>query len=474
MSETPSLRPEQFADLVFYNRNPRCMNLSEPATGKTPSVAVYLYQRAVKENKPMAWAMPLSLMKKNKDEIVRFTGMDPDDIAIVDGTRGQIDKIMAKPKPIYLCGFTRFGREWRMFRDSGRIKGLAVDEIHMGFSTHTSQRTQGMTRAMRDLDYFLAMTGTLVSGRLDTAYPSINVIEPRYYNSFQNFLNYHGVLDEDGKVMAWQNHAKLAEIFRRHGIRRTFEMVYGPEAKVIQTEQVEMSPRQREIYDEFEETAVLELERFFVDGTLPGVATIRARQIMEHPNHFPDLMEPGKYVDILKGQPSGKLERIDIHLEDHVRTGKPLVIFSVLIPQQRQIAELARSKGLRVAIMNGTDNTAKMNGQIDEDFRKGLYDVLVVTPAVASVGFNWQYWKDQEVEHVIFASIDYLDTNFYQAYRRFIRGKRKTPLLITVLEYIDSLDQRVFGILKQKSTDANAVDPTRQILNLFGGREDAA
>jgi hypothetical protein len=312
------------------------------------------------------------------------------------------------------------------------------------------------------------MTGTLVNGRLDTAYPSIHVIEPRYYPSYWAFKNYHGIEDADGKIIGWKNHHELSQIFARHAIRRTFEQVYGPESKVVLTEVVKMNERQRELYDEFGSTAMLELDQFYIDGTLPGVAFIRARQIMEHPNEFPNLVEKGKFIDIMPGETPAKEDLLEVHLEDHRRTKKPLVIFSALLPQHRRINALCEKIGLRAAMINSTVSDSK-RAAADVAFRNGTLDAAICSPACTAVGFNWQLSGGKEVDHMIFISLDFMDATFLQAYRRAMRGVRKTPLRITVMEYEDSLDQRIFEIVREKSVEANKVDPTRPKVDLSRG-----
>jgi hypothetical protein len=95
-------------------------------------------------------------------------------------------------------------------------------------------------------------------------------------------------------------------------------------------------------------------------------------------------------------------------------------------------------------------------------FRKGEMDLLICSPTCAAVGFNWQMSGDKEVDHLIFMSLDFKD----KAYRRCMRDIRKTPLRITVLEYEDSLDQRIFEIVREKSVMANKVDAGRPKLDL--------
>ena len=78
--------------------------------------------------------------------------------------------------------------------------------------------------------------------------------------------------------------------------------------------------------------------------------------------------------------------------------------------------------------------------------------------------YNWDH-----CDRVCFTTLDYQDDTFYQAYRRCIRGVRATPLLITVLEYADSIDQKIMGIIRRKSALANRVDPTREVYDLSVG-----
>jgi hypothetical protein len=193
---------------------------------------------------------------------------------------------------------------------------------------------------------------------------------------------------------------------------------------------------------------------------------------MELPNQFPDLRDPdGKtIVDICPGEVPGKQERIEIHFTDHFELGTPVVTFASLVPQQKALMALAEKCGLTTALINGETSGARRY-EIDKAFRAGEIQAPILSPQCADVGLNWQFWGDKEVDHTIFASLDYLDTTFIQAYRRFIRGKRTKPLRITVLQYRSSIDQKLFGILHRKSKEAAAVDGVRQIINLNGVEE---
>lgn len=77
------------------------------------------------------------------------------------------------------------------------------------------------------------MTGTLIDGRLSSAYPAIRVIEPRYYASYKNFLYQHAITDDFGTVIEWTNHAKIKRILAREAVAMTFEEAYKGSPKPI-------------------------------------------------------------------------------------------------------------------------------------------------------------------------------------------------------------------------------------------------
>ncbi len=471
MDKDVGLRTEQIADLACYIAHPKFMNLSDPGTGKTPSVVVYQWFLWDEKQVGTAWVMPKRLLKKNKREILRFTKFEDKDVCILDGTAAQIKKQLASGAKVFLMGFSRWRLSWRQL--PSYVTAMMVDEFHKGFKSATSAQTLAMFAAFdsRRFEYFLIMTGTLISGKLTSAYPAIHVIDPRYYANATAFEYQHGIFDWEGKIIGWQNHEKLSKIFGSHGIRRTFKDLFGEQAIVIIPEVTEMHPRQRQLYDEFHDRAIVDLEKFFLTGMEPGVAFMRARQLMEHPNRFPDLTSPGQFIDAIPGLTPGKEELLDLHLEDHINTGAPLIIYTSMIPQQENICRMLEERKLRWGRIYG-GMSINQSDAVALAFEKGDIDYIVCSPQCADVGFNWQFSGNREVDHIIFMTMDYLDTTFLQAIGRAIRGPRTLPLRISVLEYENSVDQHILRIIYDKSVEANKVDPTRPILQLSGYEKD--
>lgn len=554
MTAKPELRPAQIEQLAFYIANPKCLDLSDPGTGKTPPVCVYAYYMWDRQAKKTIWTMPKSILKKNLKEMIRFTDFSPKDVVIlrtdranmtnnwtgptfessrrrrgfrvmlddretntVDlrdeakkplkffygdqlssswiqlGGKGKIpftqdlpgdcievqpffgpdgepqkmhvdepetfkDLIQASAEAkVFICTFKFAATYWeRIFESNPEIDLLLADEIHMpgGYSTPGTQAVDSLYHMNRYVTKFVGMTGTLINGRLDSAYPAISVIEPRYYGSHQGFMFDHAaVVDDYGKVEVWKNEDKITKILERHSIRRTFEEVFGEEPVVFFTEYVEIDEETKPSYEKFHDQAMLELENGeILDGSNPGVALIRARQLLSHPE------------TMLKDAPewTNKDERIKIHLSE----GKKTLIFASLKPEQERIAKMCRGLGLRTALIN-SDVSGSKREKIDEMAQLGELDVIVASGPTAAVGFNWEMF-----DIVIFASIDYMDTNIFQAYRRASRGTRTSVLRVIFLRYFNSIDNRQYAIVKAKSQLANRVDSTRKVLEFFESEED--
>ena len=84
-------------DLAFHIANPKSLNLSDPGTGKTPTVCVLAYYHWAKRQKRTLWVMPKSLLQKNKEEFQLFTGFAPEEIEILESNFAPLTKGWSGP-----------------------------------------------------------------------------------------------------------------------------------------------------------------------------------------------------------------------------------------------------------------------------------------------------------------------------------------------------------------------------------------
>lgn len=449
-----SLRGYQESFLGFFLSQSRALDLSEAGTGKTPVACLWSYAQS-REGR-VVWAMPKSLLTKNYMELLLWSNLEPHQITLVDGTKAQREQQFAnRDTRVFLMGFDAFANNWQELRALyPDLRHLAVDELHLGFSTHGyrdfrrhdkvhgTKRTVLMYEYLRAGGNFLGMTGTLIDGRLTAAYPSIHVIEPRYYPTYDNFMQWHALVDEYGKPFYWKNHDRLKEILSRHSRRITFEEAYGKEQKEFFVEWCTFGKDQLKAYKDIEHKGITELESGNLTAAVPAVGVRRCLELMQCPEKY----------GIKQCPRDGK----DAHLADYLATakesGKPLIVFEPIVAAHARLAKLCEKAGVPYTIING-QVTGKARDKADRDFREGRALVLICSPEVAGVGFNWGH-----VDTILFLCLDWQDSTFIQNYRRAMRGVREKALRIVVFMYRNSWDLKIAKKLKSKAEDRLRVE----------------
>lgn len=447
------MRDYQSKHLGYFLSRERSMDLSEAGTGKTPAACLWIYERS--QDAQVVWTMPKSLLVKNWQELLLWSNLEPHEVMLIDGTKAQREKQFAnKETKVFLMGFDSFSNNWPTMVDKfPKLYHLCGDEWHLGFSTHGepdyrnptriigTRRTHLMYQFMQRGGNYLGMTGTLLDGRLNSAYPALKLLDPMVYPSYNNFMLWHAMLDEWGNPFMWKNHDRLRGILGKHSQRVTFEQAYGKEKKVIVGELCSMSVSQKKAFQEIKDRGITELESEVLEAESEATALQRCLAIMQTPERF----------GLKHNDSDGKDAHILQHLETHKFNGEPLIIFDKVVGAHQRYKELCEKVGLRAGIING--QVTQNRGQLDYEFREGKIDVMICSPLVAGVGFNWGH-----VNHMIFSLFDWQDTGFVQNYRRAMRGVRKTKLRITVLAYRGGMELKMARKLLNKSMDRTQVE----------------
>jgi len=325
---------------------------------------------------------------------------------------------------------------------------IACDESHLYYSSITSKRCEFFVALSRKIERVIFMTATVIRGRLDSSFPIIHTIEPRYYGNHRSFMDQHCVRDSfTNQVIGWRQADKVGKLLEKHSISHTFQEIYGDRNLVYLPVSVELDPKHRKFYEQFEQMAMLELEdESVLSATEAGVHTIRCRQILACPEVL-GLKVPtiGKDEWLLENVLSGQFERV--------------VIFSAVQGEQVRLHRLVEEAGFTVELINGNTSGEK-RVKIDERFRRGELQVIVASPITAGVGYNWSL-----MEACVFMTTDYLDDSFTQAVARGVRGVRATALPVLIPQYQKSIEQKVLGIIQKKSRLAHEVDARKEILS---------
>mgnify|MGYP000019247827 CR=1 FL=1 len=439
------LRPHQVDTLAFYIANKNCLNRSEPATGKTAPSCVMAKFVNENENGSTVFVMPKSLLVKNEEEITNWTGLK----TLIYRGKPTLDKWKGETYDVILTTADTFANHFEQIRRMlAKAFGLLLaDETHLYWSSAKAKRTQFILGICRKIPRNIWLTGTVIRGRLDSAFPVIQMIEPRYYGNHQTFMNQHSIQDSfTGEVIGWCNEAKINAILKIHSVNYLFRDVYGDPDYIYLPTHVDIDSKHYKAYKEFEEFANLELDDdSILYATEAGVQTIRCRQILGCPEVLGlKIADYGKDDWIFENLLNGDYQKV--------------VLFSAMQGEQVRLVRKIEERGFKVGLINGTVDGNK-RGQIDKAFREGDLQVIVASPATAGVGLNWH-----NCEVAAFVSIDYMDDNITQATFRFIRGKRDKTIPIYLLKYKNTIEDKIYGIVYQKSLLASKADSSRKPL----------
>jgi hypothetical protein len=447
--------------------NPRGGNLSDPGAGKTPPTNVHLWHVWEDYGVKSIFLMPTSLFEQNRDSLLEFTHFKPEQVVIVEGTPAKREKIMSSKDAVVFIGsfnfFTQTGKpsspspsNYDTLKKYHRIDALAVDEWHKGFKGITARRTQALIYYLhtQPIPIFLPLTGTAVDGHLDSVYPLIHALEPRYYLNHKDFLRQHAVYDFWGeKIIRWENVDKVKQILERHCIRHSFEEVHGKDATVIVPQPFAMSKKHFDLYRKFESSGVFETDSGFVECAA-GTFTLRQRQLCNCPELLVEKLGCNfGEIELMKD------DGFSVNVSAAMQRDMQFVTYAAFHAEQERLATIAERDGARVEIMNG-DNT-KHHSRIDKAYLAGEIDGLICSAEAVGVGFNWR-----PTGMMMFYSCDYKDTNIVQGIRRGVREKREIPLLVYMMYYKGTVEEDVLAVVESKMRLANKTDATRQVFNV--------
>ena len=446
-----ALRKHQLADLGVFLEKRKFIDGSKPGTGKTPTACVLARAVWEEEGIKTVWVNGLkSILGKNRLELLKHGEFSPEEVAIVDTTPAKREAIFRDPRvKVFIMGADCFANNWeKMVQINPQIRCLIYDEIHMACGNLDTKRSKAVLKAtQKQFTWFLAMSGSLVDGKLSSVYVPLKVVDPLAYPTYQNFLNNHAVLDVYGNVKQWYNHEHLRRVMKKNWVCHSFEEVYGKSSEdLIHREMVDMSPDMRKPYSDMEKMAYAELDGMSLTAVNEGVNLLRCRQLLL----CPEVFDPN--ITRLKD------EALMAHLVDAESNKTPIMICGSYVQEQKRLVRLAQEAGLKPGLMNG-EVSAKQRDVLNNQFVDGSVNVMIGSPQVMAVGYNWEH-----VDHVIFHSLTYKDSDFIQAIRRANRGTRSKPLRVTILEYENSIEEKVWWIIHRKSEEAARVDPSYPVI----------
>lgn len=316
------------------------------------------------------------------------------------------------------------------------IDMIAFDECHKAKNPDSEQGQQLLKLSASTM---IAMTGTpLMNAPMDL----FIILKWLGYekHSFYSFKNHYCVMGGYGgyEVVGYKNLAELQERLNEIMLRRRKDEVLDLPEKTYIDEYVEMTDKQRKIYNEVTMDVKSNIDQIKT-ATNPLAELIRMRQATG-------------YTGILSStiQESAKLDRMEELVEEAVSNNKRVVIFSNWTQMTDVIYDRLVSK-YRVAQITG-ETKDNLRDALVKAFQQKEYDVMIGTSGALGTGLTLTAGTVE-----IFLDEPWNKALKEQCVDRCHRIGQKQNLTIYTLMCKDTIDQRVHELVEKKGAIADAL-----------------
>lgn len=318
---------------------------------------------------------------------------------------------------------------------SGEIGIVAADEVHK-MKNPTSQQGKAFLKIQPECR--IAMTGTPL---MNTPLDLYIILKWLGYedHTFYSFRNHYCEMGGYGgyQIVGYKHLNELQQRLDEVMLRRLKKDVLDLPEKTYVEEYVEMSPKQKKVYDEITMEIKSNIDKI-KSANNPLAELIRMRQATG-------------FTGILSStvQESAKLDRMVELVEDSISNGKQVVIFSNWTQMTDIIVE--RLRGYNFGIITGQTPDASRQ-EIVKNFQEGKYQIVVGTIGAMGTGLTLTAGTVE-----IFMDEPWNRANKEQAEDRCHRVGTTQNVTIYTLLTKNTIDERIHELVYEKGAMADAL-----------------
>ena len=160
---------------------------------------------------------------------------------------------------------------------------LVVDESSR-IKRPGAKRTKIITKFGKQVDYKRIMTGTPVTKGPEDVYSQFKFLDPQIlgYDSFYSFRARYCIMGgfENRQIVSYQNIEELTRNIEGHSFRVLKKDCLDLPEKIYQRYYVEMTPKQKKLYDTMKKSFVAELEGEMIEAPEAITRLLRLQQIL--------------------------------------------------------------------------------------------------------------------------------------------------------------------------------------------------
>lgn len=320
----------------------------------------------------------------------------------------------------------------------------------------SSQQGKGILKIQSECR--IAMTGTPLMNNPFDLYIILKWLGYEKH-AFYAFKQHYGVFGGYGgyQIMGYRYLDELQSQLDEIMLRRLKNDVLDLPEKTHITEYVEMTPKQKQIYDEVTADIKMNIDQIKMASN-PLAELIRMRQATG-------------YTGILSSsiKESAKLDRMEELVEEAVENGKKVVIFSNWTQMTNVIYDRLHFKYNARLITGETPDKDRMNF-VKAFQEKDDHKVIIGTIGAMGTGLNLF-----EGSVIIFVDHPWTRAAYDQAVDRCHRIGQKNNLLIYDLVCHDTIDEKILNLINRKGAmsdwliDNKTLDKNSDLLNYLIG-----
>jgi SNF2 family DNA or RNA helicase len=351
----------------------------EMGLGKTLQAISFIQSETEQGEKlPSLVVAPTSLVYNWKDEVEKFA---PDLKTLV--ISGDKKERREKLKEIYkydiiLTSYPLIRRDIEDYEEI-QFKYCFLDEAQ-----HIKNPNSINSKAVKELKAkaYFALTGTPIENSLTELWSIFDFIMPGYLMSHSKFSHkYEGPIVKDNNLMALKELNKHIKPFmlRREKKDVIKELPPKIEHKIV----VEMTKEQKKLYAAYltqskEEVDMEIREKGFKNSRFKILSILtRLRQI---------CCDPTTFVDNFKGE-SGKMEALDDLLEDSIKSGNRILLFSQFTSVLKNIEKRLKKNKIEYMYLDGQTPMEDRGGLV-KSFNEGEGKVFLISLKAGGTGLN--------------------------------------------------------------------------------------
>ena len=411
---------------------PRCLITSDPGTGKTRSVIDAFTQRGGK----MLVLAPLSILQASwGDDIDKFAPFINYSIAYAKNRA----KVFAACDDVDVVITNHDAAKWLAKNPSvlDSFDTVCIDEF-TAFKNKDSQRSKALVKAVKNIEYRIAMSGTPNSNTiLDMWHPTFVIddgerLGRRFYTfrghvctpKFNGFANEWTDKDDAEEIVA----AQLSDINIRYALEDCLDM---PEQSV-HTMYVELPRSIRAAYKTLADDNVLYTGKGTINAINAGAKVKKLLQLCTGAVYD----ENGTAQDV-------HTERYELVI-DLVEARKHSLVAFNWRHEREALVDLAEKRGIKYAVIDG-DTPAHKRGDIVDRLQAGHLQVVFAHPQSAGHGLTMT-----KATTVIWSSPTYNAEHYQQFNRRIYRAGQTQKTEVIQIASKDTWEPEVYKKLTSK------------------------